>query len=1340
MNSWVASSNNPAAGGQSPALSSTSPNLTAGLSSTPVGSAHQLPVRRRQNVVQPPALTTSLQPYGFGVGVGSAYTSTPTTSLSSPFSQSQSPYLPSPGGAARGSSPMALRLSSSSSYNAPYNPQEWGPVGGGSSPQLGLVAYGQSNNGARLMQPPLPPRPSDSPSSPPPPYSPPNQRQPLQHSAPNQTSSSSETASLAAPSPQYGGPPSTAAGFSPDGPALGYRHPMPRSRPLSMVQLGDASANWQSSFLPPPPPPPPGGPGSHSSSRSEADRHGVSLQPTSAPRQSSPSVYHQSENIHQNDMPLRPPSSKRAASTGAIHSGSSSRATSTSHSRSPPRRSWEPGMPLPPPPPGPPPATRSQSVSGQPEASSRLVAHPVPLSQGRPPPVLGIGLDRIPPTPAGWVDEDTRQDPPTRDKASLHVDTAVLSSSSHSVTETQSQLSGDSSSATHKPASTGLFRSPAIRDTGIKGIRERRVESRHKRHHASEDLSAASASSNPWADALEQVTPSNLVLAAAEGTGDNTSNRRRVPKPSPLSTRSVASDDPLDTGRSRTSSGLFSNRSSFSTPRPDPQAVFSRHEIAQTPPFSPGREQRSPAFAKEGSHGVPPKALPTPPPQFTQDLRSPSHSAAKQGEGRPVSHLLHLPIDPVPIPAPLSPRRIPTQQLSSSDSVIRRDADFSRKALQRYQELLEKEESASSEAESLKLFAEFIISESSIRRQWYSDAFDANSLDVEEVGKRLFQLPVKPPVQPERSSIDTSLGSLTHSLSGDSSAGVVAPPRPDSAWWNSYQPCLSPIASISIDNDEMSSRGRPPSRWWESKTGSSSEGGERRVQRSKRESKYMGVPRELREAMQRGYNETLLEAEEENHLGASNSQAVRYGPNEYPPEKVGWHEAESEPHQSMGATLGSPDRSLQAQKLDISRLITLPPPYPRHYPAVNNSHPDLITYRTTVRSISDLSEIRATRRRHQVHIEQLQQDHQAKIQEGRRQFKSNIQQQIEQGGITFAEAAEAEAALGVEEKRLEKELVQAEFDSYQETVLKPMHAILTDRIKRATECIDELSNKLVDAARHDTPDQTQEEGDEEPELLEKLTQLKWLFEAREQLYREIYELLSESNEKYRAVVTLPYKQSKNEDKIRETDAFFIKDAMNRRVQYEADALARLETFMDVVEENVKRGVEMHLSAFWDIAPSLLTLVQQIPENLEGFQIQIPAREYEENPSYHQFPLQYLYSLLTHAEKSTYQFIESQTNLLCLLHEVKSAVMSANCKLMEAQRIRHGEPEEVVRREMRESRAQEERELTADLKDRVATVEGQWTEALGSQIQALRERVKSQLLAEGGWEEMEQLVE
>lgn len=85
-------------------------------------------------------------------------------------------------------------------------------------------------------------------------------------------------------------------------------------------------------------------------------------------------------------------------------------------------------------------------------------------------------------------------------------------------------------------------------------------------------------------------------------------------------------------------------------------------------------------------------------------------------------------------------------------------------------------------------------------------------------------------------------------------------------------------------------------------------------------------------------------------------------------------------------------------------------------------------------------------------------------------------------------------------------------------------------------------------------------------------------------------------------------------------------------------------------------------------------------------------------------------------------------------------MGTNCKLMEAQRMRQGEAEDAVRREIQESRADEELALTNDLKDKVATVEGQWTEALGSQIQDVRERVKTYLMNENGWEDLEQLEE
>lgn len=112
----------------------------------PSGRAHHVRIesaispRRRDHVPQPPSLTTSLTGLPLQGGGLFGAMSTPTTSLSSPFSQvNPSPYTPytsSPGGALRGTSPMASRQSSG--YTSAYNPQEWVPVA--RSPQVGAAS------------------------------------------------------------------------------------------------------------------------------------------------------------------------------------------------------------------------------------------------------------------------------------------------------------------------------------------------------------------------------------------------------------------------------------------------------------------------------------------------------------------------------------------------------------------------------------------------------------------------------------------------------------------------------------------------------------------------------------------------------------------------------------------------------------------------------------------------------------------------------------------------------------------------------------------------------------------------------------------------------------------------------------------------------------------------------------------------------------------------------------------------------------------------------------------------------------------------------------------------
>lgn len=739
-------------------------------------------------------------------------------------------------------------------------------------------------------------------------------------------------------------------------------------------------------------------------------------------------------------------------------------------------------------------------------------------------------------------------------------------------------------------------------------------------------------------------------------------------------------------------------------------------EPSQSPPFSPRNIPipKSPAPSSGiGTPIIPPKALPTPPALGQKDLRTVAGLAPiVTDQGRPVSHLLHLPVDESPSDVPLVPARLPNPIFTPPLSG-RRDEAFLRNAERRYRDFLEKETDARTDSEALNIFCDFLVSESRIRRQRYSTVWDEASFDLQELSGRLFATPVGS----EEESIVPELPSPSIVNRAD---------RGESGYWNSFKPSLSTIASMS--NDEMSSRGRPASRWWESQPDSESGGHSQGMRRSKRESKYMGLP--LREVMEQSYSTS---PNMENHAYANNP-FVNYGPNEYPPEKVGWPDDSGFTH----APTRQSSFNREAQKMDISRLVTLPPPYPRHYPGVNNNHPDLGFYRSTVRSVTELSEVRDAVQSHQIKFQKLKEDLQRKNQEIRADFRFCMNQAIEEGSISYADAADAEAARRAKEHDEEKKLAQNEFDSYQEDVLRPMQSVLKDRINVVSACINELQDKLVDLSQSENPNQAQEEGDERPELLEKLTQLKWLFEAREQLYREEYDLLSKCNEKFRTVVSLPYQQSKNQIKLKETDNFFIRDAQTRQATFATETLQRFEKFMSVIEANVSRGVETQLSAFWDLAPSLLAVLQKIPEDLRGFSVKIPKKEYTENPSYYQYPLQYLYSLLSHAEKATYQFIESQTNLLCLLHEVKSGLMNSNCKCVEIQRINSGEPAETVKMEMQESMAEEERILTADLKEKVGMVDEQWKEALGTQLEAVKGRVQQWLIREGGWDDILQM--
>lgn len=938
-------------------------------------------------------------------------------------------------------------------------------------------------------------------------------------------------------------------------------------------------------------------------------------------------------------------------------------------------------MPLPPPPPGPPPSSfRSESVQSVDRNTTPVISPPT----RRPPPSGVTSLGPVPPTPAGWVDSDSPQvvsESHRRKSPGLTIDTEAASSSQHI-----SEPLGSSSS-------TGsLNRTGAVRHD--KTIIQRRSESRQSTHGSIDAIA-------------RPQTISDIVVPS----GSNGLTRRlTINKSTPRSAGRPLNETP----RTGESAGYFQD-SRNSTPRATESAKLPHFDTA-TPPFSPTPSK--PGQSSSQSQSTVPKALPTPPPQ----VRSAASSQPREGSRPP------------PSASSAVSRHLVAMQTSDQ---------FVKGTVERFQAFATQEAAAASDADRVRLFADFIVSESRIRRERYAVAIGAMGSEIFDLTRDLFRPMIDSRRESatsqegwtpssagcNRSNRDSSgLASLSDGLPNSAPASASIPISPSGGPANqnwggaNYMPSLSPILSMSVsDNYENgSSRGRPPSRWWES----SSQGDPSRIERSKRESKYMGVPKEQWSEESQDYGP-----------GEASSSA-------YPPEKTGWHDsdetASSIPPQLSGSPIATnqPAISQVEGSLDVSRLVTLPPPYPRHHPAVNNNHPQLTETRNAVRMLSELTEMDRTKEKFAVASSKRRDEFSKAAADRRQALRANLQSEIGSGNIGYADAAVIESDAQEQEKDKKKELEKMEYEHFQNSVILPLNELLTKRISRATDLFDDMARRLFDNGQNDA-DMPQEEGDDRPELLEKLTLLKWIFETRESLHRIIYDLLSDRNARYREVVLTPYRLSGNTEKLKSAEQFFANDAANREYSYANEVLNRAREFRSVVKEAVERGVALQLSAFWDIAPPLSGLVDSVPTELRGFNIQIPSTEFGENPAYHDHPLQYLFSLLVHAEKSTYQFIESHANLQCLLHEVKEAVVHAKGRVLETEVQEHDgvytrlEDGPMRAQKMRED---EVRRLTEDLKEEVRVVQEQWNNTLGDGLKSVKERTRGWLFETGGWDE------
>ncbi|KAG5987892.1 hypothetical protein E4U43_004916 [Claviceps pusilla] len=993
-------------------------------------------------------------------------------------------------------------------------------------------------------------------------------------------------------------------------------------------------------------------------------------------------------------------------------------------------------MPLPPPPPGPPPSSsRSHSVQSVDRASVPIISPPT----RRPPPSGVASLGPVPPTPADWIEHAAESSQPRQDKRGRSPGLVIDTTTAVNATDVSDPLGSSNSSG-------GLNRARAVRHD--KTIVQRRTESKSRN------------ASHGSIDAMTQ--PHNISDIVVPSSSNGLLRRLTASKTTPRSAGRRDAELPR-TGDSLTIDSRNSTPRALGSAQPEAAAA--------TPPFSPyqGKMLQTPASAPV----VAPKALPTPPSQ-TRSASSASGSGTRESS-RP---------------------QLTASALVTKQTVVAQTGDqFAVASVDRFRAFAAEESRAASDADRVRLFADFIVKESRIRRERYSSAIGAMGSGICDLTRDLFRPMAVAASRRESAtsqeewtpaaSTDPSRGSLRGSASsvmrgedrGQSSSapasahlpaspsGGVPPPLSNINWASNYMPSLSPILSMSVsdNHEDGSSRGRPPSRWWET----DSQGEPRLFERSKRESKYMGVPKdqwfeEEQGAGAVGVAVAMAVAGDGTGVGAGTGAGAgagieigvgaagisEYGSSSnYPLEKTGWHDhgdssAAGTPQRSRlsdgtpGGSSSSPSLHSKPEGLDVSRLVTLPPPYPRHHPAVNRNHPELAVIRASVRSVNDLSELHKVKERFAMESSKRREDSDKATSERRQALRTNLQKEISSGNIGYADAAIIESDSQDQERGRKKELEKQEYEKFQNEVVLPLNDLLMGRITVATDLFDDLARHLFDNGQIDA-DMPQEEGDDRPELLEKLTLLKWIFETRESLHRAIYDILSERNTRYCEVVMTPYRLSGNLDKLKSAEAFFAEDATKREYAFANEVLDRARHFRLVLEEAVERGVALQLSAFWDIAPPLRRVLDSIPSRLEGFSIQIPASEFDENPAYHHHPLQYLYSILTHTEKSTYQFIESHTNLLCLLHAVKEAVVHAKARVLETQVTEaDGTPISMEERNQRAQlmRQSEEGRLTEDLKEKVRLVEEQWKSALGEGIRVVKDRTREWLLSTGGWDE------
>lgn len=684
--------------------------------------------------------------------------------------------------------------------------------------------------------------------------------------------------------------------------------------------------------------------------------------------------------------------------------------------------------------------------------------------------------------------------------------------------------------------------------------------------------------------------------------------------------------------------------------------------------------------------------LPTPPPQQLSPVSPP-------GKGK-----TPFPVEKRDESLPGPSGSGPSRMLSRHGKEPAEPEDFYHLTRRRYKEMLQAESIASTETDKLRVFLDFIEKECRYRTPVYPHADPSDQKKLAKISALLSaQDETQTPPSPDADGDINMTGAP-----GDRRSGGQG------QWWGQNLDAASFPSKSAYEAriaDEESSRGRTSSRWWEtSKDGGSCSISESVAFRSdgdndsvygtsypRRSRRFNKTPRQSLKEIAELVNTPRSSGTQVN--GNANRDAASYLHSAaFPPDRKPSSRSRSR-SQAPSASRPRPKRRPTVKtSLDIAPLLTLLPTWPREYPAVNNSHPRLEVFRDLVRTLNDISKITTLQTRFDESTEKTKDQFLTESQRRRISQAERIQGLYTRGDLHYDEMERLNLQFEHEESKIRYEAEEEDFNSFVKSVVEPAHRDLHERITAASAAYGDLM--MLIKARN--PMKTEE--DEQPELLEYLTALKWIFDVRETLHQHSYDILASRNERYRNLTLAPLRDARDQAPLQQASAFFNKDALDRAAEFQKHKVQRYEKFMDFIEQQCSIGVEEARSRFWEIAPLIMECLEKIPEALENVVPIVPPEESVEHPEWVELPMRYLERKVAETEGAMRGLgLEEGEGLLCLLHGVKTALSRAK-----------GEGQE------------QERRLTEDLKEKVGMIEEEWQEGLGGLLEKIRGDVEREM--------------